>query len=78
MNVATEPESGHHRLVPRQYSEATPAQLEISSRLTDRVELETRGPSGRLRDLSAPRRRDSRFQRRPGERERTFTITRYH
>jgi YbbR domain-containing protein len=76
MNVATEPEMATILSVPVQYRDAG-NQLEISSPLVDRVELEARGPSGRLRDLSTSRTSvilDFGPVAEPGER--TFTITR--
>jgi YbbR domain-containing protein len=76
MNVATEPEMATIITAPVQYRDAG-NNLEISSELVDRVELETRGPSGLLRNLSNARTAvilDFADVKDPGQR--TFTITR--
>jgi YbbR-like protein len=76
MNVATEPEMATIVSAPVQYRDAGNS-LEISSELVDRVELETRGPSGLLRSLSNSRTvviLDFSDVKVPGQR--TFTITR--
>jgi hypothetical protein len=76
MNVATEPEMATIVSAPVQYRDAG-NNLEISSELVDRVELETRGPSGLLRNLSNSRTvviLDFSDVKDPGQR--TFTITR--
>lgn len=53
-NVANEPELSTIVSAPLQYRDAG-NNLEIASPLVDRVELETRGPSGLLRNLSNTR-----------------------
>jgi YbbR domain-containing protein len=76
MNVATEPEMATIVSAPVQYRD-TRNNLEISSPLVDRVELETRGPSGLLRALSNSRTvviLDFSDVKEPGQR--TFTVTR--
>jgi len=76
MNVAMEPEMATIVSAPVQYRDAG-NNLEISSELVDRVELETRGPSGLLRNLSNARTvviLDFSDVKDPGQR--TFTITR--
>jgi hypothetical protein len=76
MSVATEPEMATIVSSPVQYRD-THNNLEISSPLIDRVELETRGPSGLLRNLSNARTvviLDFSDVKDPGQR--TFTITR--
>jgi YbbR domain-containing protein len=76
MSVATEPEMATIVSAPVQYRD-TKNNLEISSALVDRVELETRGPSGLLRNLSNSRTvviLDFSDVKDPGQR--TFTITR--
>ncbi len=50
MSVATEPEMATIVSAPVQYRDAG-NNLEVSSALIDHVELETRGPSGLLRNL---------------------------
>jgi YbbR domain-containing protein len=75
MNVATEPEMATIVSAPVQYRDVG-NNLEISSDLVDRVELETRGPSGLLRNLSNSRTvviLDFSDVKDPGQR--TFTIT---
>jgi hypothetical protein len=75
-NVANEPEMSTIVSAPLQYRDAG-NNLEISSPLVDRVELETRGPSGLLRSLSNTRTAvilDFSEVREPGEH--TFTINR--
>jgi YbbR domain-containing protein len=76
MSVATEPELATIVSAPVQYRDAG-NNLEVSSPLVDRVELETRGPSGLLRNLSNLRTvviLDFADVKDPGQR--TFTITR--
>lgn len=76
INVATEPEMATMVSAPVQYRDAG-NNLEISSDLVNRVELETRGPSGLLRNLSNSRTvviLDFSDVKDPGQR--TFTITR--
>jgi len=76
MSVATEPEMATIVSAPVQYRDAG-NNLEVSSPLVDRVELETRGPSGLLRNLSNSRTvviLDFSDVRDAGQR--TFTITR--
>jgi YbbR domain-containing protein len=51
MSVATEPEMATIVSAPVQYRDAG-NNLEVSSALVDHVELETRGPSGLLRNLA--------------------------
>ncbi len=75
LSVASEPEMATLISVPVQYK--PPPGLEISSRLTSTVQLETQGPSGRLRDLASSRTAvilDFSNVTKPGER--TFNITR--
>jgi YbbR domain-containing protein len=75
-NVANEPEMSTIVSAPLQYRDAG-NNLEISSPLVDRVELETRGPSGLLRNLSNARTAvilDFSDVHEPGDH--TFTITR--
>jgi YbbR domain-containing protein len=75
VNVATEPEMATIVSAPVQYRDA--GNVEVSSPLVDRVELETRGPSGLLRNLSNSRTvviLDFSDVKDPGQR--TFTITR--
>jgi YbbR domain-containing protein len=52
--VANEPELSTFVSVPVEYREL-PDQLEISSEVVEKVELEMRGPSGELRNFSATR-----------------------
>jgi YbbR domain-containing protein len=76
MSVATEPEMATIVSAPVQYRD-TGNNLEISSELVDHVELETRGPSGLLRNLSNSHTvvvLDFSDVKDPGQR--TFTITR--
>jgi hypothetical protein len=76
MGVATEPEMATIVSAPLQYRD-TGNNLEISSPLVDHVELETRGPSGLLRNLSNSHTvviLDFTDVKVPGQR--TFTITR--
>jgi hypothetical protein len=54
MNVAMEPEMATIVSAPVQYRDAG-SNLEVSSPLVDHVELETRGPSGLLRNLANSR-----------------------
>jgi YbbR domain-containing protein len=75
-NVASEPELATLVSAPVQYRDAG-NDLEIASDLLDRVELETRGPSGLLRALTGARPvvvLDFSDVKDPGER--TFTVTR--
>ena len=75
VNVATEPEMATLVSAPVQYRGAL--NVEVSSPLVDRVELETSGPSGLLRNLSNSRTvviLDFSDVKDPGQR--TFTITR--
>jgi hypothetical protein len=75
-NVANEPEMSTIVSAPLQYRDAG-NNLEISSPLVDRVELETRGPSGLLRNLSNTRTAvilDFSSVHEPGDH--TFTINR--
>jgi len=75
INVATEPEMATLVSAPVQYRDAL--NVEVSSPLVDRVELETKGPSGLLRNLSSSRTvviLDFSDVKDPGQR--TFTITR--
>ena len=75
LNVASEPEMATIVSVPIEYSHH-PANLEISSPITESIDVEASGPSGEIRDL-----RDAHLVaavdlssvRTPGER--TFTIT---
>jgi YbbR domain-containing protein len=75
MNIASEPELASILSAPVEYKNY-PKDLEISSTIIDTVNVETRGPSGQLRDLS-----DSRIAaivdfssvKAPGER--TITLT---
>ena len=75
MNIASEPELAAILSAPVEYKNY-PKDLEISSTIVDSVNVETRGPSGRLRDLT-----DSRISvvvdfssvKAPGER--TVTLT---
>lgn len=76
MSVASEPEMATLISVPVQYKEPG-NQLEVSSRLVETVQLETRGLAGRLRDLANARTAvilDFSKVTEPGER--TFNITR--
>ncbi len=76
MLIASEPELATILAVPVEYKNS-PNDLEISSAIVDSVNLETRGPSGRLRDLNSARAAvvlD--FSHITGPGERTFTITR--
>jgi hypothetical protein len=75
MSVATEPEMATMVSAPVQYRDA--GSVEVASPLVDRVELETRGPSGLLRNLTNSRTvviLDFSDVKDPGQR--TFTITR--
>jgi hypothetical protein len=75
MSVATEPEMATIVSAPLQYRDAG-NDLEVSSPLVDHVELETRGPSGLLRNLSNSQTfviLDFSDVKDPGQR--TFTIT---
>jgi hypothetical protein len=75
MSVATEPEMATMVSAPVQYRDA--GSVEVSSPLVDRVELETSGPSGLLRNLTNSRTvviLDFSDVKDPGQR--TFTITR--
>jgi hypothetical protein len=76
MSVATEPEMATILSAPVQYRDSG-NNLEVSSPLVDHVELETRGPSGLLRNLVNSRTvviLDFSDVKEPGQR--TFTITR--
>lgn len=76
MNVATEPEMATIVSAPVQYRDAG-NNVEVSTPLVDRVELETRGPSGLLRNLANSRTvvvLDFSDVKDPGQR--TFTINR--
>jgi hypothetical protein len=76
MSVATEPEMATIVSAPVQYRDAG-NNLEVSSPLVDHVELETRGPSGLLRNLVNSRTvvsLDFSEVKDPGQR--TFTINR--
>ncbi|MDQ6675744.1 MAG: CdaR family protein [Acidobacteriota bacterium] len=76
INVATEPEMSTLISVPVQYKEPS-ANLEVSSRLAETVQLEMRGSSGRLRQLAQSQTAvilDFSKVREPGDR--TFSITR--
>lgn len=75
MSVASEPEMATLISVPVQYKQPGD-DLEVSSRLVETVQLETQGPSGRLRQLAAARPAvilDFSRVKEPGER--TFNIT---
>jgi YbbR domain-containing protein len=75
MSVATEPEMATIITAPVQYRDA--GNVEVSSPIVDRVELETSGPSGLLRNLANSRTvvvLDFSDVKDPGQR--TFTITR--
>ena len=52
LTVASEPEMSTVISVPVEYKES-PANLEISNRIVDSVDLELRGPAGRLSDVRA-------------------------
>ncbi|MGI8988454.1 MAG: CdaR family protein [Bryobacteraceae bacterium] len=52
LGVASEPEMSTIVSVPVEYKDS-PADLDISSRIVDSVNLETRGPSGRLAEIRA-------------------------
>lgn len=54
MNVASEPELATIVSIPVQYANY-PKDLEISSAIVDSVDVEARGPRGRLRDLADSR-----------------------
>ena len=74
ISVASEPELATLHTVPVAYK-GVPDDLEISSNFVERVVLEMRGPSGRLRDLQDTRPAvvlDFSSVHQPGER--TFTI----
>ncbi|MDQ6665204.1 MAG: CdaR family protein [Acidobacteriota bacterium] len=74
--VASEPEVSTVVSVPVEYKDS-PANLAISSQITDSVNLETRGPSGRLGEIRASKLAvilDFSKVLHPGER--TFTISR--
>ena len=75
MAVASEPELSAVISAPVEYKES-PANLEISSRIVGSVDLETRGPAGRLTDIRSSHLAvilDFSDVLYPGER--TFTIT---
>jgi YbbR domain-containing protein len=76
LNVANEPEIATLVTAPVQYKEPS-SDLEVTSRLIESVNLEARGPSGRLHELSATRTAvilDFSKIHEPGEH--TFTLTR--
>jgi len=76
MNVATEPEMSMLISVPVQFKDP-PSNLEVTTRASETVQLETRGSSGQLRDLANSRpviTLDFSNVRVPGDR--TFSITR--
>jgi YbbR domain-containing protein len=75
MNIASEPELATILSAPVEYKNY-PKDLEISSTIVDTVDVETRGPSGQLRDLSESRIAaivDFSSVKAPGER--TITLT---
>lgn len=75
LNIASEPELATILSAPVEYKNY-PKDLEISSNIVDNVDIEARGPSGRLRDLSGARLSaivDFSSVKAPGER--TFTLT---
>src|SRR5437763_11048746 len=75
MAVASEPEMATVLTVPVHYKNM-PTDLEISSNIIANVNLETRGPSGRLREMGAAHTAvvlDLSDVRQPGER--TFTLS---
>lgn len=75
MNIASEPELAAILSAPVEYKNY-PKDLEISSAIVNTVDLETRGPSGQLRDLNESRIAaivDFSSVKAPGER--TITLT---
>ena len=75
MNIASEPELATILSAPVEYKNY-PKDLEISSNIVEKVDVEARGPSGRLRDLSTAGISavvDFSTVKAPGER--TFTLT---
>ncbi|MDE3196152.1 MAG: YbbR-like domain-containing protein [Acidobacteriota bacterium] len=74
-NIASEPELATILSAPVEYKNY-PKDLEISSNIVESVDIEARGPSGRLRDISNGRLSaivDFSTVKAPGER--TFTLT---
>ena len=75
LNIASEPELATILSAPVEYKNY-PKDLEISSNIVESVDVEARGPSGRLTDLSSARISavvDFSSVKAPGER--TFTLT---